>query len=190
MIAAMGSDDRTTRTLVVDDPFTGEAAYSVGLADEATVSSTLNGAQLAASAWRETSLAERIALCERAVAAMERQGPSIATDITRMMGKPITQSLSEVRTCAARARHVMTMADKALAEVAVPPMAGLERRVLREPLGVVFDLPAWNYPLLTAVNCVFPAVLAGNAVIIKHSPRTPLCGDHFAQAFVDAGGPA
>jgi acyl-CoA reductase-like NAD-dependent aldehyde dehydrogenase len=190
IIATMGSDDRTTRTLVVDDPFTGEAAFSVALADEMTINSTLNGAQQAARAWRQTSLAERLALCERAVAAMEKRGPSIATDITRMMGKPLTQSLSELKTCAARARHVMGMAEKALAEVLVPPSAGFDRRVVREPLGVVFDLPAWNYPLLTAVNCVFPAVLAGNAVIVKHSPRTPLCGGHFANAFVDAGAPA
>ena len=68
-------------------------------------------------------------------------------------------------------------------------MAGFERRIVREPLGVVLDLPAWNYPLLTAVNCLVPAVLAGNAVIVKHSPRTPLCGDHFARAFADAGAP-
>jgi len=54
---------------------------------------------------------------------------------------------------------------------------------------VVLDLPAWNYPLLTAVNCVVPAVLAGNAVVLKHSPRSPLCGEHFARAFAAAGGP-
>ena len=53
----------------------------------------------------------------------------------------------------------------------------------------MLDLPAWNYPLLTAVNCVIPAVLAGNAVLVKHSPRTPLCGEHFARAFADAGAP-
>ena len=52
------------------------------------------------------------------------------------------------------------------------------------------DLPAWNYPLLTAVNCVVPAVLAGNAVVVKHSPRSPLCGEHFAAAFAEAGAPA
>ena len=61
---------------------------------------------------------------------------------------------------------------------------------MREPVGVVLDLPAWNYPLLTAVNCVVPAVLAGNAVIVKHSPRSPLCGEHFARAFAEAGAPA
>jgi len=67
--------------------------------------------------------------------------------------------------------------------------AGFERRIVKEPLGVVLDLPAWNYPLLTAVNVVMPAVLAGNAVIVKHSPRSPLCGEHFARAFADAGAP-
>jgi acyl-CoA reductase-like NAD-dependent aldehyde dehydrogenase len=186
----MIGDDRTTRTLVVDDPFTGEPACSVGLADDAAVNSALDSARAAARAWRETSIAERIALCERATAAIESQGPSVAADITRMMGKPIAQSLAEVRTCAARARWLMGAAEKALEDAILPPLAGFDRRIVREPLGVVFNLPAWNYPLLTAVNCVVPAVLAGNAVIIKHSPRTPLCGDHFARAFADASAPA
>jgi acyl-CoA reductase-like NAD-dependent aldehyde dehydrogenase len=53
----------------------------------------------------------------------------------------------------------------------------------------VFVMAPWNYPLLTACNAVFPAVLAGNAVMIKHSPRTPLCADHFAEAFAAAGAP-
>src|SRR6202044_34750 len=85
---------------------------------------------------------------------------------------------------------MMTIAEASLADVVLPPMPGFERRIVREPLGVVLDLPAWNYPLLTAVNCVVPAVLAGNAVIVKHSPRTPLSGGHFARAFAEAGAPA
>jgi acyl-CoA reductase-like NAD-dependent aldehyde dehydrogenase len=176
-------------TLVVDDPFTGEAACTISLADDVTVSSTLDRARDAARAWRNTSMAERAGLCERATKAMEARAQHIAADITRMMGKPIAQSLGEVKTCAARARHLIGAADPALADVVLPPVTGLERRVVREPLGVVFDLPAWNYPLLTAVNCVVPAVLAGNAVVVKHSPRTPLCGEHFARAFADAGAP-
>jgi acyl-CoA reductase-like NAD-dependent aldehyde dehydrogenase len=186
----MISDDRTARTLVVDDPFTGEAVCSVALAGDVTVNSTLDAAQSAARAWRQSPIAERIALCERAMDAMEKRASSIGDDITRMMGKPIAQSLGEVKTTAVRARYLIGIADQALAEVVKPPMTGFDRRVLREPLGVIFNLPAWNYPLLTAVNCVFPAVLAGNAVIVKHSPRTPLCADHFARAFADAGAPA
>jgi acyl-CoA reductase-like NAD-dependent aldehyde dehydrogenase len=177
------------RTLVVDNPYTGEPACNVNLADEATVGATLDRVREAARAWRTSKLHERIALCERAMEAMEAGADAIARDITRMMGKPLAQSLAEVKTCAARARHMISIAEKALADVVLPPVSGLERRIVREPLGVVFDLPAWNYPLLTAVNCVVPAVLAGNAVLLKHSPRTPLCGEHFARAFAQAGGP-
>jgi acyl-CoA reductase-like NAD-dependent aldehyde dehydrogenase len=181
---------KEANTLVVDDPFTGEPACTVALADDVLTSKTLDLARAAARGWRQSSMTERVTLCERATAAMEAQAQSVAVEITRMMGKPIAQSLGEVKTCAARARYVASAAERALADVVLPQMAGFERRVVREPLGVVLDLPAWNYPLLTAVNCVMPAVLAGNAVIIKHSPRTPLCGEQFARAFVDAGAPA
>ena len=70
------------------------------------------------------------------------------------------------------------------ADTILPALEGFERRIARAPLGVVFCLPAWNYPLLTAVNVVVPAILAGNSVVLKHSPRSPLCGEHFARAEV------
>lgn len=178
------------RTLVVDNPFTGETACEVALADEATVSQSLDRAVAAAAEWRTSRLDDRKALCLRAVEAMERHATAIAEDIVRMMGKPLGQAQGEVKTCAARARHLVSIAEASLADVVLPPLAKFERRVVRAPLGVVLDLPAWNYPLLTAVNCVIPAVLAGNAVIVKHSPRTPLCGEHFARAFAEAGAPA
>jgi acyl-CoA reductase-like NAD-dependent aldehyde dehydrogenase len=177
------------RALLVEDPYTGDAACEVPLADEATIDTALDRVQDAARAWRSSALHERVALCERAIAHMEKDASAIATDITRMMGKPIAQSLGELKTCAARARTLMAMAESALSDVVLPALSGFERRIVREPLGVVFDLPAWNYPLLTAVNCVIPAVLAGNAVLLKHSPRTPLCGMHFARAFGEAGAP-
>ena len=176
--------------LRVDNPFTGEVACEVPLADAKAVDAVLDRARAQARAWRAAPLAERIAVCERAVAAMEASAEAIAASITRMMGKPIGQARGEVKGMAARARHMMSIAESALADVALPPVPSFERRIVREPLGVVLDLPAWNYPLLTAVNCVIPAVLAGNAVIVKHSPRSPLCGDHFAEAFARAGAPA
>jgi acyl-CoA reductase-like NAD-dependent aldehyde dehydrogenase len=175
--------------LDVDNPFTGEIAYEVPLADAKTIDATLDRARARAREWRTSRLADRIALCERAVKAMEAATETIASSITRMMGKPLSQARGEVRGMAARARHMMSIAESALADVVPPPVPGFERRIVREPLGVVLDLPAWNYPLLTAVNCVVPAILAGNAVIVKHSPRSPLCGDHFASAFAEAGAP-
>ena len=68
-------------------------------------------------------------------------------------------------------------------------MPRLTRFIRHEPVGVVLDIAAWNYPLLIAVNVVVPAVLAGNAVLIKHAARTPLCGEAFARNFARAGAP-
>ena len=180
---------REPGNLVVDNPFTGAPACTVPLADDAVVGATLDRAKAAARGWRASALEDRVALCERATAAMERSAESIAADITRMMGKPLAQARGEVKGAAGRARTMMSLARAALADIVLPPLPGFERRIVHEPLGVVLDLPAWNYPLLTAVNCVVPAVLAGNAVIVKHSPRSPLCGHHFAKAFADAGAP-
>jgi acyl-CoA reductase-like NAD-dependent aldehyde dehydrogenase len=90
---------------------------------------------------------------------------------------------------AARAQHMIDIADSSLSDTILPPKDGFERRIERLPLGVVFNMPAWNYPLLTAVNIVIPAILAGNAVLLKHSSRSALCGDHFAHAFGAAGSP-
>jgi len=177
-------------TLSVDNPFTGESACEVPLADDAHVSRTLDAARAAAHAFRSSSVAERKDLCERATAAMEKNIDQIANDISRMMGKPVAQAKGEVGGMAGRARHMIAIAEEGLADLELPKKEGFERRIAKVPLGVVLDLPAWNYPLLTAVNAVIPAVLAGNAVIVKHSPRTPLCGGHFAKAFADAGAPA
>jgi acyl-CoA reductase-like NAD-dependent aldehyde dehydrogenase len=176
--------------LVVDNPFTGSPACTVALADDALVGATLERARSAQRSWCAQALRERMALCERAAAALEADAASIASDITSMMGKPLAQARGEIKTCAARARHMIGIAESSLADIELPPSGSFERRIVREPLGVVLDLPAWNYPLLTAVNCIVPAVLAGNAVIVKHSPRSPLCGEHFARAFERAGAPA
>lgn len=175
--------------LVVDDPYTLEEAVRRPYADDATIDRVLDAAKAASRPWAKTSLAERVALCTHAVEQMEARREEIAADITRMMGKPLRQARNEVGGMAKRARHMIAIAEASLAETALP-LEGFDRRIVRVPLGVVLDLPAWNYPLLTAVNVVIPAILAGNAVVVKHSPRSPLCGEHFADAFARAGAPA
>ena len=177
-------------SLIVDNPFTGEPACTVTLADDAAVSTTLDCARAASKEFRASSLADRSALCARAIEAMEGAADKIAREITAMMGKPLGQARGEIKGMAERARHMISIAEASLADIVLPPKQGFERRIVKEPRGVVLDLPAWNYPLLTAVNTVIPAILAGNAVIVKHSPRSPLCGAHFANAFLAAGAPA
>src|SRR3989454_2865434 len=78
---------------------------------------------------------------------------------------------------------------EALRDDPLPPVPGFIRFVRQEPVGLVLDISAWNYPLLITVNVLVPAVLAGNAVILKHANRTALCGDAFARAFERAGAP-
>src|SRR5258707_11416430 len=88
-----------------------------------------------------------------------------------------------------RARHMVAIAGRSLADIDAGPKPDFRRFVRREPLGVVFTVAAWNYPYLIAVNSVVPALMAGNAVVLKHSAQTPLCGERFAECLSAAGLP-
>lgn len=167
----------------VDDPFTGEIAVAIEEDDQAAIDGVLDRAQDIARELRSMTVDERVALTDRALARMTAEADAIAADITRQMGKPLAQARGEIDGMVERWRHMQEIAKAALADVVLPAKENFDRRIAKDPLGVVLDLPAWNYPLLTAVNAIVPAVLAGNAVVVKHSPRTPLCGDHFARAF-------
>jgi acyl-CoA reductase-like NAD-dependent aldehyde dehydrogenase len=177
----------TMATLTIDDPFTLQTAYEVPLAGWDEIERVLERAREAVPLAAALPLAERKALVEAATCAMEADADAIALSVSRMMGKPVAQAKGELRTMAARARALIGLSDAALASIDAGGGDGISRCIQKRPLGVVLDLPAWNYPLLTAVNVVMPAVLAGNVVIVKHSPRTALCGAMFADAFRKAG---
>ncbi len=176
--------------LVVDDPYTGGEAARVPYLRGDDVDAALERARTSAREIAALPVAERVALCLRAVEAMEREVEPIAQEISRQMGKPVTQARGEMGGMAGRARHMCSIAPASLADIVLPEQPGLERRIVRTPKGVVYCLPAWNYPLLTAVNVVIPAVLSGNSVVLEHSHRSPLVGDRFAAAFAEAGGPS
>ena len=139
--------------------------------------------------WKHTEISERIHLVKAAMDYFRDNKHSIAEDITQQMGKPISQSMNEVMGMIHRAEVCCDLAEDALKDITLPEANGLRRFIKREPLGVVLDIAAWNYPLLIAVNVVVPAVLAGNTVAIKHSSLTPLCGKAFEDAFKHAGAP-
>ena len=96
------------------------------------------------------------------------------------MGRPIRYAPNEVRGTLERARHMIAIAPQALADIDAGPKEDFTRFMRREPLGVVLTIAAWNYPYLIAVNSVVPALMAGNAVVLKHSAQTPLCAERFA----------
>jgi len=140
--------------------------------------------------WRDVPVATRAECCRQFVDAFRAAKEPIALDITRQMGKPLRQARHEVDTMLDRAATMIQLAPTALADDVLPEKAGFRRFIRHEPLGIVLNIPAWNYPLLIAVNVVVPALLAGNAVLLKHARLTPLCGDAFADAFRKASLPA
>jgi len=159
-------------------------------ATPAEIDATLQRAQAAQRAWRSVPVTERAAIIERFCAAFEARGAEIAAELSWQMGRPSRYAPNEVRGMLERARYMSSIAAEALADIDVGPKPGFHRFLRREPLGVVFTVAAWNYPYLIAVNSVVPALLAGNAVVLKHSAQTPLCADRYAECFAEAGLPA
>lgn len=175
--------------VIVDNPATEAEVCRVPASSEAELIQISNSARTATEELQAASLDERIRICERAVSDFEKRADAIAADLTRQMGKPISEARAELRTMAVRARYMMEIAHAALDERPAAHKSGYELSIEKLPVGVVLDIAAWNYPLLIAVNVVVPAILAGNAVILKHSSRTPLCAGHFTDAFRRAGAP-
>jgi acyl-CoA reductase-like NAD-dependent aldehyde dehydrogenase len=153
------------------------------------ITAALAAARTAAKAWRNVPVAERARLLSKAVDAFVGRKEAIAEEITRQIGRPLGQSPGEVRGFEERARYMIQVAPEALADIDVGAKEGFTRFIRREPLGVVFVVAPWNFPYLTAVNAVVPALMAGNAVLLKHSAQTPLCAERFAEAFKAAGLP-
>lgn len=177
------------KELNVINPFTEETAFSLPLMESKEVDGLVERARRAYGDWRGTVMAERTALCTRFAKIFEDMRENVAVEITAQMGKPLQQARNEVGGLIERATYMTSIAEAALADEWLPEKPGFQRYIRHEPLGVVFDIAAWNYPLLIAVNAVVPAVLAGNAVIIKHSSKTPLCAQAFEDAFRKAGAP-
>jgi acyl-CoA reductase-like NAD-dependent aldehyde dehydrogenase len=170
-------------------PVDGSVVAERPLAGETEVAACLERARKAQAGWRRTPLAERTALCAATVDAFVHRREEIAAEISWQMGRPLAHSSSEVSGFEERARHMIAIAEESLAELRPDPKPGFERFVRREPLGVVLTVAPWNYPYLTAVNSVVPALIAGNAVVLRHSSQTPLCAERMGEAFRAAGLP-
>ena len=167
-------------------PIDGSVVAERDYASDAEIARVLAAAHAAQARWREVPLAERAAYCARFVDAFVAQRDAIAREITLQIGRPIAHSPGELRGFEERARAMIAIAPEALADVRPEAKPGFTRFVRREPVGVVLTVAPWNYPLLTAVNSIVPALLAGNAVILRHSAQTPLCAERFRDAFATA----
>ncbi|WP_412050303.1 aldehyde dehydrogenase family protein [Hoeflea sp. Naph1] len=138
--------------------------------------------------WARRPLDERIALVRAGVARLHEMNDEVVPELAWMMGRPVRYG-GEFGGVNERATYMAEIAARALAPIEIENSAQFERRIVREPHGVVFVVAPWNYPYMTAINTVAPALIAGNTVVLKHATQTLLVGERMARAFREAGLP-
>ena len=160
------------------------------LANANAIENTLANSKKAQKEWRQTSISERAEVCQKVVEYFLQNADEIAKELTWQMGRPIRYTAFEItKGFKERADYMISIAEEALQDISFPPKEGFQRYIKYEPLGTVLVLAPWNYPYLTSVNAIIPAIMAGNSVILKHSEQTPLCAERYAAAFEYAGLP-
>ena len=176
-------------TLKIISPVDGSVYAERPLAGAEAVRRALKRTHAAQRHWRHMPVGERCRIGTAFVDAMVADGARVAELLAWQMGRPIRYGAGEVRGFEERARYMIAVAPEMLADIDAGPKEGFKRTIRREPLGVVLNLPAWNFPYMTALNAVLPALLAGNAVVMKHSSQTALVAEHFADCFAAAALP-
>lgn len=145
-------------------------------------------ARKAQKAWAKRPLEERVQLVMKGVARLNEMADEVVPELAWQMGRPVRYG-GEFKGFNERSNYVANVAAEALAPIEIEQSAAFTRRIEREPHGVVFVIAPWNYPYMTAINTVAPALMAGNTVIIKHAAQTLLVGERMVRAFVEAGVP-
>jgi acyl-CoA reductase-like NAD-dependent aldehyde dehydrogenase len=172
-------------------PVNGTVYVERTLASAKQVEDALARAVPAQRKWKQVPVGERAAIVRRMLEWCVARADELAEELSWQMGRPVSQSPGELkRGFQERALYMCEIAEQTLADIPVPEKAGFRRFIRREPLGVVLVIAPWNYPWLTSVNAVIPALLAGNSVILKMAAQTPLVAERYAEAFKAAGLPA
>lgn len=160
-------------------------------ADDQEIDQALTRASSDCQEWKNVGLEARKDACRKAVAWLVDRASEIGSEISWQMGRPVRYSPLEIKSgLKERAEYMIDIAERALEDVVPASKEGFQRYIKREPLGTVLVLAPWNYPFLTAINAILPALIAGNCVILKHATQTPLVAERFLQAFQAAGLPA
>ena len=138
--------------------------------------------------WARRPLEDRVQLVLKGVARLNEMVDEVVPELAHMMGRPVRYG-GEFKGFNERSNYVAAIAADALAPLVIEESNSFERRIEREAHGVVFVIAPWNYPYMTAINTIAPALMAGNTVVIKHASQTLLVGERMVRAFVEAGVP-
>ena len=170
-------------------PVDGREVVRRATSSAAEIEAAVAAARKAQAEWKRVSVAERRKILSKAVDAMLAMRADVGPELAWQMGRPVRYGGNELNGFEERARAMIALAETALAPIVPEPKQGFRRYVAREPVGIVLTVAPWNYPYLTAVNSVVPALMAGNAVVLKHAGQTLLVGDRFQVAMDRAGLP-
>ncbi len=176
------------KKLTLTSPVDGSILVEKLVDDRAGLETKLKTARVAQKAWANRPLDERRAIVTQAIDALEAMNDDIVVEIARMMGRPVRYG-GEIGGVKERASYMIDVAEQALAPIVAEESSHFHRYIAKKPAGLVLIIAPWNYPYLTAVNGIVPALVAGNAVFLKHATQTLLAGERFAEAFEAAGLP-
>ncbi|KIK66626.1 hypothetical protein GYMLUDRAFT_37783 [Collybiopsis luxurians FD-317 M1] len=159
---------------------------------ESELDATIAKVAEAQKSWAKVPLDERIKIGYKFIEEFAASSSDLPLETTMQMGRPVTQIQGEINGFLDRARYMLSIAKSSLADVPLTDTdkPGFRRFIRRTPLGVVLVIAPWNFPYLVSINSVLPALIAGNAVVLKPSPQTPLTAERFAAALVRAGVPS
>ncbi|RKF19946.1 aldehyde dehydrogenase family protein [Alginatibacterium sediminis] len=182
-------NNSATDELYCISPSTGKIYAQRSISTSLQINDALTKAKAAQNNWRKLSLSQRKAFCTKAVSHLVSQSQELANEISAMMGRPISQCKGEIAGLEERASYMIDICEQALCPLTVEEKPGFKRYITREALGCVFVIAPWNYPYLTAINSIVPALLAGNTVLLKHAQQTLVCAERFQAAFDAIGLP-
>ncbi|PVE24962.1 aldehyde dehydrogenase [Microvirga sp. KLBC 81] len=175
--------------IVCISPIDGRELVRRPIMTDAAIDAAITTAREAQVAWRHVPLSERASKVSAFLDALLAMNQEVVPEIAQMMGRPVRYG-GEFRGVEERARYMIGIAEKSLQNIpADDEKAGFRRMIKREPVGLVLVIAPWNYPYLTAINTIVPALMAGNAVLLKHASQTVLAGERFQMAMDRAGMP-
>ncbi len=139
--------------------------------------------------WAALPLQQRLDCMEKFYELLDAQQDELALTLTREMGKPLQQSRNELNGARARIRYFLDHSAQWLSDEWVVPDGATQEKIVYEPLGIIANISAWNYPYLVGVNVFIPALIAGNAVLYKPSEYATLTGLHIGRLLYQSGVP-
>nr|ODN91149.1 aldehyde dehydrogenase [Cryptococcus depauperatus CBS 7841] len=173
-------------------PYTQTPICTRLLLSEADLDSLIAESVKAHKSWKKVPLEKRIEVARKWLEEFEKIADVAREDIAIQMGRPIGSCEGETNGTIWRARHIVDIAADCLAPIpqSKPPVEGLEKYIVKQPLGVICVISPWNYPHLCLVNTVVAALISGNAVILKPAPQTPSPAERWVSTWQAAGLPS